>query len=231
MNLDKRLEAVAKFVPKDARLGDIGTDHAYLPAILLKENKIKFAIATDVAEKPCLAAKKTLIMYGVKKNAEIRLGDGLQVLQKGECDCLVFAGMGGTTIMEILQKGNDVARSASRLIFQPMQAAYRLREYLCQNNFSIIFEDLVEDGKYLYEIIVATPQKCKVYNKSEYIIGPLLLQEKHSLLLKQFAKQKNIYQRMIDGMEKSLEMKNSEKYKNCKKILKNLEELENDYCK
>ncbi|MCQ2362737.1 MAG: class I SAM-dependent methyltransferase, partial [Acidaminococcaceae bacterium] len=95
MQIDARLQAIAKFVPQGARLADIGTDHAYLPAFLLKEKKIAFAIAADVAAAPCKVAKTTLAMQGVSAVAQVRQGDGLKVLRPGECDTIVMAGMGG----------------------------------------------------------------------------------------------------------------------------------------
>lgn len=230
MKLDKRLSAIAKFVPEGSKLADIGSDHAYLPTFLLLNKKIQFAVAGDVAAEPCKVARTTLAMYGVSKLAEVRQGDGLSVLKPYECDCLVFAGMGGTTIMDILQAHPDVARSATTLIFQPMQNSDRLREYLCTHNFVLQAEDLVEDGKYLYEIMVATPQASKAFNKAEYIIGPLLLRNRHPLLTKQFVKQKAVYQRILDGMQKSSGMRTSEKFLEISKILQSLEELEHEYC-
>ncbi|MCT7788661.1 MAG: class I SAM-dependent methyltransferase, partial [Lactobacillus crispatus] len=50
MNL--RLNTLAKMVDPGSRVADIGTDHAYLPIELVKNGKIDYAIASDVAEGP-----------------------------------------------------------------------------------------------------------------------------------------------------------------------------------
>lgn len=59
MNIGDRLEAIGKLVPVGSTFADIGTDHAYLPVWLLEQGKISSAIAGDIAEGPCLAAKNT----------------------------------------------------------------------------------------------------------------------------------------------------------------------------
>ena len=64
MHLDKRLQAVASFVPQGAAFADIGTDHAYLPVWLLEKGIIASAVAGDIAAGPCQAARTTVAMHG-----------------------------------------------------------------------------------------------------------------------------------------------------------------------
>ena len=47
-DLSIRLQKAAEFVPQDARLADIGSDHAYLPVALMLQNKISYGIAGEV---------------------------------------------------------------------------------------------------------------------------------------------------------------------------------------
>ena len=58
LELTPRLRTAADLVPAGARLADIGTDHAYLPAALLLEGKIPYAIAADLRHGPCSGPRR-----------------------------------------------------------------------------------------------------------------------------------------------------------------------------
>ena len=79
IDLSPRLRAVADLVPVGARLADIGTDHAYLPAALLLEEKIPSAIAADLREGPLSRARLTAAEYGLADHISFRLCDGILV--------------------------------------------------------------------------------------------------------------------------------------------------------
>lgn len=227
MNIGRRLEVIAYNVPKESIFADIGTDHAYLPVWLLQQDKIKSAVAGDIADGPCLAAKNTVAMYGLSSKIFVRKGSGLKVLQKGEVDCAAIAGMGGTTIIDILQADLDTAVEIKRLILQPMAGAPTLRKWLYANGWDIVNEELVEDGRHLYEVIVAerTAFSDCSYSEAELEIGPKLIENRHSLLKKQFEKQIATCKKLLFNMSKSKEAKVSDKYKNLEVLLQQLEAL------
>lgn len=225
MNIGDRLEAIGKLVPQGCVLADIGTDHAYLPVWLLEQGRIAFAIAGDIAEGPCLAAKNTVSMYGMKGRVEVRLGSGLKVLQPKEAECIAIAGMGASTMIEILSEDMPLAVEAKRLVLQPMAGAASLRRWLCQNGWCIVAEDLVEDGRHLYEIIAAERGASAGFSDAELEIGPKLMEAGHPLLAKQFARQIDGYKKLLTSMGKSEQAKLSEKYLAWEKLLQELEAL------
>ena len=49
-NISKRLGKVASFVPRGAKILDVGSDHAYLPIYLMQQRRIVSAIAGEVVE-------------------------------------------------------------------------------------------------------------------------------------------------------------------------------------
>lgn len=82
--LTKRLAMCAELVSGYGIACDVGTDHAYLATELLKSGKCKRVIASDVAEGPLNAAKRTLIQTGFIDSAELILSDGLLNVSSGE---------------------------------------------------------------------------------------------------------------------------------------------------
>ena len=225
MNIGDRLEAIGKLVPQGCVLADIGTDHAYLPVWLLEQGKIASAIAGDIAEGPCLAAKNTVSMHGMKGKVEVRLGSGLKVLQAGEAHCIAIAGMGASTMIEILEADMSLAVEAKRLVLQPMAGAASLRKWLIQNGWHIVAEDLVADGRHLYEIMAAERGESASFSEAVLEIGPSLIEAKHPLLAKQFARQINNYKKLLANMGKSEQARASEKYIAWEKLVQELEAL------
>lgn len=207
MKLSKRLLAIANFVPKNSIVADIGTDHGYIPKYLIDEGMSKFVIATDISP-GSLEKTVELIDQGEYIDKILaRLGDGLEPIKPFEVDTLVIAGMGGILIRDILEQKKDVTDTIIDFIFQPMVASKELREYLYNNNFTIVDEDLVyEDDKY-YEIIYARKGKESIPNEIYYEIGERLVDKKHPLLKDYLDFKTTKATKLID----SLEDKESEK--------------------
>ena len=78
IELSPRLRMVADLVPAGARLADVGTDHAYLPAALILEGKIPSAIAADLRQGPLARARTTVREAGLTGRVAFRLCDGLK---------------------------------------------------------------------------------------------------------------------------------------------------------
>ncbi len=150
----KRIRAIATLInDKDKIVADIGADHGYLTKVLIEENRAKAVIATDISkaslEKTANLAKK----YGFLDKIFLKVGDGLKILNKGEAQIVVIAGMGGNEIIKILEENTDI--TFDKFIFQPMQNTINLREYLIKHNYEILKDFIVKDRKKFYNTIVA----------------------------------------------------------------------------
>lgn len=153
--LSPRLLSCAAMVTGDV-VCDIGTDHAYLPAYLVKSGRCRRVIATDIKDGPLASARGTLKRFGIQQEVQLVLSDGFDKVQpKGVTD-VVIAGMGGETIRDILGKKSAefLRKSQINLILQPMSKAEILRTWLAENGFEIIKEVAVKDT-HVYSVIQA----------------------------------------------------------------------------
>lgn len=94
--LSDRLACVGEQIPDQARIADIGSDHAYLPVALMLQNKITYAVAGEVVQGPYDSASKQVRKNGLTEKIVVRLADGLDAVQpEDKIDTVVVAGMGG----------------------------------------------------------------------------------------------------------------------------------------
>lgn len=155
LELGPRLRAIAELVPLGCRtLADIGTDHGYIPVSLLLEERLDRAIAADIGAPPLDHARRTAGLYGVSERMDFRLGDGLAVVEPGEAEVIVIAGMGGDTIAGILAAA-PWSRDGPLLLLQPMSRAHELRRWLPERGYAVRAETLVQDKGVLYPILSA----------------------------------------------------------------------------
>lgn len=152
MELTPRLQAIAEQVPQGARFADVGTDHGYLPVWLLRSGRIDSAIATDLREGPLNRAKDTAQRFDVADRISFRLCDGLSAISPGEADTVAIAGMGGETIVSILEAA-PWTKEGALLLLQPMTGCAELRLWLQENGYQITGEHIASEGKRLYSIL------------------------------------------------------------------------------
>ena len=143
MNLDKRLSAAAYLVPKDARLADIGSDHAYLPISLALEGRIKCALASDINDGPVAAARANVAANGLDGRIDVIRADGLDGAREFMPNCITVLGMGGELIVSILSRADWIKNENITLILQPMTHPEALSYYLADNGFDITDEIIV----------------------------------------------------------------------------------------
>ena len=153
VNLNGRLGLIRDMLPECAKLCDVGTDHAHIPASALLDGLCRNAVATDIRPGPLERASRTLRHFGLDARMELRLGAGLDPVSPGECDVLVIAGMGALMIIDILESGAEVARRASCILLQPMHAQERLRPWLRRSGYAILSERLAVEGEKRYQVL------------------------------------------------------------------------------
>jgi len=225
MMLSDRLKAIADFVPLNSIVGDIGTDHGYLPVYLIEKGICKKVIASDISRNSLEKIIQLVKSKGLEEKIDIRLGDGLKVFKPFEVDTLVIAGMGGLLIRNILDENKEVADSVVNFILQPNLASKELREYLYENSFEIVDEKLVKESGKFYEIIFAKKGKDYVEDDIYLEFGKRLFLNKDPLLGEYIQHKIKMMEKIIFELKITDSQKSRERYYELKEKIESFKEV------
>ncbi|RMR07937.1 putative SAM-dependent methyltransferase [Pseudomonas savastanoi pv. glycinea] len=182
--LSRRLERVAAHVPAGARLADIGSDHGYLPVALMRRGSIAAAVAGEVALTPFRAAERTVRENDLDQFITVRMANGLAAIQPEDgITAISICGMGGETIRDILDDGKAHLTGGERLILQPNGGERPLRQWLMENGYCILSEEVLRENRFDYEVIVAERAGPVTYSAEELYFGPLQMKARSPAFL------------------------------------------------
>lgn len=183
-NLSDRLKTIANLVIEGESVADIGTDHGYVPIALLSNNKVPFAVLSDVNDGPIKIAKENLEKEGINQALySLREGNGLETLENGEVSSVIIAGMGGELIESILDSDPEKSHSFKRFILQPRTRSNELRYYLSNNSYEFVDYKLVKEKFRICEIFVVKPSEAGKVQSDCSLISKFLLKHGDPLLL------------------------------------------------
>lgn len=151
--ISKRLKAICDFVPYGSSIIDVGCDHAYI-SIYLAKNKNCTAIATDISPNSIERAKKNIKGLNIKT----MVTDGINGVDL-ENKIIIIAGMGGDTIMKILNK--DIKND---LIISSQSDIPKVREFMHEKNYRLANEKVVYENKHYYVVSYYKYGKGKKYS-------------------------------------------------------------------
>lgn len=206
--LSRRLQAVAALAEPGKTAADIGCDHGYVSIWLIRQGTFSKMIAMDVRPGPLEAAGKNVSLYRMEDAVELRLSDGLRMLETGEADSMICAGMGGALICRILENDPEKAEAMKQIILQPQSEVFLVRRFLRQHGYAIVKEDMVkEDGKY-YPMFRAVRQEeqAKLTADRQDIYdayGRLLLEERHPVLYEWLLHEQAVTCDILCGLQKT----------------------------
>lgn len=172
-----RIETICKLCAPYKSVADIGCDHAYMSIHLARSGKK--VIASDISIGPLKKAKENIERFGLQKNIELRLCNGLSGYKEKETDAIIIAGMGGNVISQILQDEKKIAQTAKTLFLQPMTSSEVLRKYLYENGFSIKNEYLVAEDRRIYTIMEVVCADTLYFTELECYISKAISDKIH----------------------------------------------------
>lgn len=222
MKLGKRLQVIADLVEINDIVADIGTDHGYIPIYLVKNNISKDIIASDINQGPVDKAFENVNKNNMQEYVHVIKAEGLKGIKK-KVDTIIIAGMGGLMISDIIKNDIEIAKSAKRLILQPMNNSIELRKTLIENGFKIIIETIAAEGSKFYEIICVEKGKVNIEKEIEYEISKELINNMNSDVEKFISNKIDTIQKIIDKIEK--DSNNNDQVNIQKQRLKDIKEV------
>ncbi|GFG41537.1 tRNA (adenine(22)-N(1))-methyltransferase [Streptococcus canis] len=218
-HLSNRLAQVATYVPKGAKLLDVGSDHAYLPIFLVETNQISAAIAGEVVKGPYESALKNVTQSGFADHIQVRLANGLAAFEEADgVTAITICGMGGRLIADILEAGKEKLQGIERLILQPNNREDDLRTWLSANAFKIVAETIMTENDKYYEIIVAEPGQ-QALSARDLRFGPFLGQAKSAVFVSK-------WQREVDKLQYALSCVPETNRQDCAAIQQKIQQIE-----
>ncbi len=184
----KRLETIATMIPKDCILADIGTDHAQLPIMLVKNNACKKVYACDAKKGPLAIAKENIASENLSDKIETILSDGFSNIPM-DINVAVIAGMGYYTAEMILENAYDRLHLLNQIIVQINLDSPYMRKWISDHHFTIDDEKYISERNKDYEIIsFSTKENSKELTEEEIFLGPILMKERSSELERYYKK-------------------------------------------
>jgi tRNA (adenine22-N1)-methyltransferase len=187
--LTPRLREIVNQIEGARTVADVGCDHGHVAVALVQEGRAEKVVASDVTS-GSLQKAAALVKGSGLAGVETRLGDGLSVLEAGEADTVVVAGMGGALIERILREGLEKALAVRRLVLSPNRNEAGLRRFLLENGFRITRESLALDRGRYYQVICAGPGYAEPETDAFYYEVGRLLIEGNSPYLRGFLQMK-----------------------------------------
>ncbi len=195
MKISDRLKSISEFIDEKDKLIDIGCDHALLDIYLCEQYKDLKIIASDIHEGALKNAINNVDKYKMNDRIDLRLGDGLQIVNSDEIDTILISGMGFYTIKDILSNKIKM-ENVKKIVVQSNTDVVKLRKFVIKLGFKIVKEKLVKDNEIIYTIIEFGKGEEK-YSYDEIYFGPRILENKDELFYEYYSKKLLKYENLL----------------------------------
>ena len=179
MNLSKRLQAIYDMVPYSVT-ADIGSDHGKLMIALFNDGRIPKGYAVENKKGPYNRLVKALKEAHIEEDVVPLFSDGITDLPIS-VSTIVLAGMGGETILKILNDHPEKLKLVQTIIVDAHTSIPKLRKEISEMGFVIADEQIVEEDHIYYEIIKFIRSDVAYYSENDLEFGPILRKEQSCL--------------------------------------------------
>ena len=124
---------------------DVGSGHGKLPLYLCQAGVASQVIAVELNTNPLANIRRLVQPYA--DQVEVRTGDGLQPVYAEEMEVVCIAGLSALIMTQILETATDKLTMTTRLILQPTRYPQVVRQWLLDNGWELIAEQMVERNR------------------------------------------------------------------------------------
>ena len=179
MTLSKRLQAIYDMVPYSVT-ADIGSDHGKLMIALFNDGRIPKGYAVENKKGPYNRLTEALKEAHIEEDVVPLFSDGITDLPIS-VSTIVLAGMGGETILKILNDHPEKLKLVQTIIVDAHTSVPKLRKEISEMGFIIADEQIVEEDHIYYEIIKFIRSDVAYYSENDLEFGPILRKEQSCL--------------------------------------------------
>lgn len=176
MRISKRLATISALIDHDSVVADVGSDHGKLLLYLHEQGRISKGYGIENKSGPFLILQESLSSLPKAQLIAI-MQDGISHLES-DVDTLVLAGLGGETIIRILNEGLINLPQIKTIITDAHTAIGDVRRQVVKLGYYISAERLVYDHHKYYQIVkFAKTAKSVIYTDFEYEYGPFIIRD------------------------------------------------------
>ena len=172
MNL--RIQKIAEMVKPGMVVADIGTDHAFLPILLIRNHICEKVYACDINEGPLKQASANIQKEGLQDQIIPVLSNGFENVP-ADAEAAVVAGMGYYTAAAIFEAAIDRLPSFRQIIVEVNRNVREMRQWISDRHFTIDDEVCIHDRSFDYIAISFTATYHEAYSREEILCGPVLM--------------------------------------------------------
>ena len=176
VKLSKRLKIIHDMISNSV-VADIGSDHGKLMIALVESGKVQKGYAIENKEGPFERLRNNLIRYHVNDKITPLFSDGIKDITR-DVATIVIAGMGGSSIVNILKSHPEKLVRVQTIIIDAHNAVPLARKEICQMGFAIADEKIIKEEGIFYEIIKFIKADKAIISDEDLEFGPILRQEK-----------------------------------------------------
>jgi tRNA (adenine22-N1)-methyltransferase len=200
MNLSKRLQTIYDMVPVSI-VADIGADHGKLIISLVENNIAVYGYAVENKKGPFDRLCEAINESKAKDKIKPIFSDGIRDLPM-EVSTVVIAGMGGSTVVNILKAHVENLINVKTIIVDAHTSIPLIREEISKLGFAIADEKIIEEDGIYYEIIKFVKSGIAFYSDMDIEFGPVLRTSKSQT----FKEKYQMRLREIDELIKTKEL-------------------------